>query len=122
MTPGNATVLPEALVELCVRLCLVLEEEARLYAGGKAPSVRLDEAVFTRVIDQSNGLPGYVGVWRDTHAQKCGSLILNSDGSFHGEFDLLVPHPGKPAWFIEAVTVWGREGVVKAEPRLLAAL
>jgi len=38
------------------------------------------------------------------------------------EFDLLVPHPSKPRWFIEAVTVWGRDGVVKAKPRLLAAV
>jgi hypothetical protein len=28
-----------------------------------------------------------------------------------------VLHPRKPGWFIEAVTVWGRDGVVKAEPR-----
>jgi hypothetical protein len=54
--------------------------------------------------------------------RKRGSLTINSDGSFHGEFDLLVLHPKKPRWFIEAVTVWGHDGVVKAEPRLLAAV
>lgn len=114
--------LPEELVELGVKLCLVLVEEARLYAGENAPAIRLDEAAFTRVIDPSNGLPGYEGVWRDARAQKCGSLTINSDGSFHGEFDLLVLHPRRPRWFVEAVTVWGRDGVVKAEPRLLAAV
>jgi len=118
---SNST-LPDELVELGVKLCAVLSEEARLYAKDKAPSIRLEEAAFTRVIDRSNGLPGYEGVWRDAHAQKCGSLIINSDGSFHGEFDLLVLHPRKPRWFIEAVTVWGRDGVVKAEPRLLVAV
>jgi hypothetical protein len=114
--------LPEKWVELCVKLCQVLSEEARLYAGDKAPPIRLDEATFTCVIDRTNGLLGYEGVWRDTRAQKCGSLVINSDGSFHGEFDLLVLHPRKPRWFVEAVTVWGRDGVVKAEPRLLAAV
>jgi len=120
--PMVNTTLPEELLEIGARLCAVLGEEARLYAGDKAPLIRLEEAVFTRVIDRSNGLPGYEGVWRDARAQKRGSLVINSDGSYYGEFDLLVLHPLKPAWFIEAVTVWGRDGVVKAEPRLLAAL
>jgi hypothetical protein len=116
------TALPDSLVELGVKLCLVLSEEARRYAQDNAPTIRLDEARFTRVIDPSNGLPGYEGVWRDERAQKRGSLTINSNGSFHGEFDLLVLHPKKPRWFVEAVTVWGRDGVVKAEPRLLAAV
>lgn len=114
--------LPDSLVELGVKLCLVMAEEARLYAGNQAPSIVLEDARFTRVIDPANGLPGYEGVWRDARAQKRGSLTINSDGSFHGEFDLLVLHPRKPGWFIEAITVWGRDGVVKAEPRLLAAV
>lgn len=116
------TGLPEQLVELGVKLCHVLGEEARRYAPNAAPAIRLEAAEFTQVIDRSNGLPGYEGVWRDAHAQKCGSLIINSDGSYCAEFDLLVMHPSKPRWFIEAVTVWGRDGVVKTEPRLLAAV
>ena len=116
------TDLPAELVELGTKLCAVLGEEARLYAGDQAPAIRLEAAVFTRMLDRVNGLPGYEGVWRDSNAQKQGSLIINSDGSFHGEFDLLLPHPRKPGWYIEAVTVWGRDGVVKAEPRLLAAV
>lgn len=118
----TVTALPDELVELGARLCAVLGEEARRYAADQAPAIRLEEAVFTRVTDPANGLPGYQGVWRDARAQKCGSLIINSDGSYFGEFDLLVMHPSKPRWFVEAVTVWGGEGVVKAEPRLLAAV
>ncbi|MDD5388379.1 MAG: hypothetical protein PHD37_03480 [Gallionellaceae bacterium] len=116
------TALPDELVELGVKLCQVLGEEARRYAPNEAPAIHLAEAVFTRVTDPSNGLPGYEGVWRDARAQKRGSLIINSDGSYYAEFDLLVLHPRKPRWFIEAITVWGRDGVVKAEPRLLAAV
>lgn len=114
--------LPDSLVELGVKLCAVLSAEARLYAGDKAPTIHLEDAAFARVIDRASDLPGYEGVWRDARAQKCGSLVINSDGSYYGEFDLLVLHPRKPNWFIEAVTVWGRDGVVKAEPRLLAAV
>jgi hypothetical protein len=114
--------LPDSLVELGVKLCAVLSTEARLYASDKAPTIHLAEAAFTRVIDRASGLPGYEGVWRDARAQKRGSLVINSDGSYYGEFDLLVLHPRKPRWFVEAVTVWGRDGVVKAEPRLLAAV
>ena len=117
----TATTLPEDLRELGVKLCAVLSEEARRYIEDDAPTILLPQARFTRVVDPSNGLPGYEGVWRDAQAQKRGSLTINSDGSFHGEYDLLVMHPRKPGWFIEAVTVWGRDGVVKAEPRLLAA-
>ncbi len=116
------TALPDELVELGVKLCTLLGEEARRHAREKAPAIRLKEAVFTRVTDPSNGLPGYEGVWRDARGQKRGSLTINSDGSYYAEFDLLVLHPRKPHWFIEAVTVWGRDGVVRAEPRLLAAV
>ena len=114
--------LPDALIELGQKLCAVLSLEAERYLPDSPPTIRLPDARFSRVIDPANGLPGYEGVWRDARAQKCGSLTLNSDGSYHGEYDLLVPHPRKPGWYIEAVTVWGRDGVVKAEPRLLAAV
>jgi hypothetical protein len=116
------TTLPDEWVELGVKLCAVLGEEARRHAKDKAPAIRLEEAVFTRVTDPSNGLPGYEGVWRDARGQRRGSLTINSDGSYFAEFDLLMLHPGRPRWFIEAVTVWGRDGVVRAEPRLLAAV
>ncbi len=114
--------LPDELVELGQKLCAVLSLEAERYLQHERPLIRLQDVRFSRVIDPANGQPGYVGVWRDAQAQKRGSLTLNSDGSFHGEYDLLVLHPRRPGWFIEAVTVWGRDGLVKAEPRLLAAV
>jgi hypothetical protein len=115
--------LPADRVELGVKLCAVLNREAQLYAAENAPLIRLEDAVFTRINDRANNdLPGYMGEWRDAHAQKHGSLLINSDGSYYAEFDLLIPHPRKPQWFIEAITVWGRDGVMKAEPRLLAVV
>lgn len=114
--------LPEEWRDLGIKLCTALAAEAQRYARDKAPAILLEDAVFSQVIDPSNGLPGYEGVWRDAGSQKRGSLTINSDGSYHGEFDLLVMHPDKPRWFIEAITAWGRDGVVKVEPRLLAAV
>lgn len=117
-----ARVLPGELVTLGNRLCAVLSQEVARYAAEALPPIRLDDAEFTRVLDPANGLPGFAGVWRNADAQKCGSLVFNSDGSYYAEFDVLVLHPRKPRWFVEAVVVWGREGKVSAEPRLLAAV
>jgi hypothetical protein len=115
--------LPEHLVEIGVRLCLALEWEAKRYAPATdAPVIRLGDARFEEVIDPANGLPSYQGVWRDAHRQKRGGLVLNSDGSYFAEYDLLCMHPNMPRWFVEAVTAWGRDGEVKTQPRLLAAV
>ena len=43
-------------------------------------------------------------------------------GQAFAGFDVLLPHPRKPAWVIEAVTAWGRVGALKSELRLLPAL
>jgi hypothetical protein len=115
--------LPEHLVETGVSLCLTLEWEARRYVPDDAElAIHLGDAVFEQVTDPANGLPSYQGTWRDAHQQKRGSLVINSDGSYFAEYDVLCMHPKKPHWFVEAVTAWGRDGEVKAEPRLLAAV
>lgn len=115
--------LPDHLVETGVRLCLALEWEAKrvLPAEGDL-RIHLDAARFERVVDPANGLPSYQGTWRDARQQKLGSLVINSDGSYFAEYDVLCLHPAKPNWFVEAVTAWGRDGEVKSEPRLLAAV
>jgi hypothetical protein len=117
------TSLPEHLVETATRICLALEWEAQRYApADELPSIQLNDAVFERVTDPANGLTGYQGIWRDADNQKRGSLVINSDGSYFAEYDVLRTHPDKPSWFVEAVTAWGRDGNVKTEPRLLAAV
>jgi hypothetical protein len=114
--------LPAHLVEIGRRLCQTLECQAKRYAAeADAPVIRLDDASFETVIDPANGLPSYRGVWRDARRQKRGGLVLNSDGSYFAEYDVLRPHPDKPRCFVEAVTAWGRDGTVKTEPRLLEA-
>ncbi len=115
------TVLPAELATLAERLCEVLTMEARRYQPD-APAIQLASAQLRQVTDPANGQPGYDGQWRDARGQKCGILAINSDGSYYAEYDVLVLHPRKPRWFVEAVTAWGRDGLVTAEPRLLAAV
>lgn len=113
--------LPESLLTTAEQLCAVLRKEAARYAAA-APAIMLRDAVFVEITDPASSLPGYEGTWRTPQGIRCGSLTLNSDGSYYAEYDVLALHPDKPNWFVEAVTVWGRDGVVKAEPRLLAAV
>jgi hypothetical protein len=113
--------LPASWLKTAEQLCeVLLSEAARL--GAKSPPIRLQDAVIVEVTDPANSLPSYAGTWRNPQGIRCGSLTLNSDGSYYAEYDVLTLHPDKPTWFVEAVTVWGRDGVVKAEPRLLAAV
>jgi hypothetical protein len=112
--------LPDSWLKTAERLCLVLDQEAARY--GAVPPIRLQDAVFVERTDPANSLPSYEGIWRNPQGIRCGSFTLNSDGSYYAEYDVLALHPDKPKWFVESVTVWGRDGVVKAEPRLLAAV
>lgn len=114
--------LPATWLKTAEQLCRVLAQEAARYGADPLPPIRLQDAVFVEVTDPANRLPGYQGTWRNRQGIRCGSLTLNSDGSYYAEYDVLALHPHKPNWFVEAVTVWGRDGVVKTEPRLLAAV
>jgi len=116
------TPLPDGWQETAEQLCAVLAKEAARYGADPLPAILLRDAVFCEIVDRASDLPGYEGTWRNPHGSRCGSLIINSDGSYYAEYDVLAPHPDKPDWFVEAVTAWGRNGVVKAEPRLLAAV
>jgi len=112
--------LPDSWLKTAERLCLVLGQEAARY--GDVPPIRLQDAAFVEVTDPANSLPSYEGTWRNPQGIRCGSLTVNSDGSYYAEYDVLALHPNKPNWFVESVTVWGRDGSLKTEPRLLAAV
>jgi len=64
----------------------------------------------------------FYGEWRDAKGKLLGSLIVHAGGEFFAEYDVLIGHPTDRRWFVEAVTAWGRPGVIKSELRLLAAL
>jgi hypothetical protein len=112
--------LPDEVLASASLLVDALRGEATRYVpADRMPDIRIDTLDITAVTDPANGKPGYEGVWRNELNERVGKLIINSDGSYFAEYDLCVMHPLKSAWFIEALTAWGREGAVKAEPRLL---
>ncbi|MDK2776221.1 MAG: hypothetical protein KYX62_00975 [Pseudomonadota bacterium] len=57
--------------------------------------------------------------WRDIHHNLRGSVQLHDSGRVYAEYDVLRTHPQRPAWFIEAVTVWGDDSGLRSELRLL---
>jgi hypothetical protein len=68
--------------------------------------------------DPFSGQQTLVGKWAPDQHGRRGEFTLNDDGSFFAEFDVLVWHGER---FVEAVTAWGRPGVMKGEARLLEA-
>lgn len=82
-----------------------------------------DHVQYSLQRDTFTGQDALVGVWiHPTGGYKLGSLLFHADGSFFAEYDVLQPHPSKSKWFVEAVTVWGRDDKIKGDPRLLPAL
>lgn len=60
--------------------------------------------------------------WRHPAGHSLGSIKVHEDGSFYAEYDVVQPHPLDPRWFVEGVIAWGKDGVLKSEPKLLPML
>lgn len=60
--------------------------------------------------------------WIDKDGIRLGEIKIHGDGSFYGEFDVLRPHPRNPEWFVESIVVWGKDEILKSEPRLIRAI
>lgn len=120
---GTSRQLPADLEALAERVVFALQQEAvNFTATGATPKIVLAAVQFTRVIDPGNQLPGYEGVWRNACNERCGALIINSDGSFYAEYDLFCPHPRDTRWFVEMVTAWGRDESLRSEATLIPSL
>jgi hypothetical protein len=81
-----------------------------------------NQAQFNTAKDPYSGLDSLIGIWRGAHGQFLGEIKLHSDGSFYAEYVIALPHPSNKRWFVEAVTAWGRDDVIKSEPKLLPSL
>lgn len=113
-------ILPPELEAQAERIvAAMLREAERHSATGAAPRIELATALFARVTDPSNQLPGYEGIWRNARNERCGTLTINSDGSFYAEYDMFCPHPRDTRWFVEMVTAWGRADTVQCEAKLI---
>jgi len=79
----------------------------------------ISRADYSLSRDPASGEDALIGIWRDHKGQKQGEILFHADGSFFAEYDVIREHPRKQRWFVEAVTAWGRDDMIKAEPRLL---
>ena len=81
-----------------------------------------NRAEYTLSRDPASGEDSLLGVWRDPKGRKQGEILFHADGSFFAEYDVISEHPKQPRWFVEAVTAWGRDDIVRAEPKLLPSV
>lgn len=78
-----------------------------------------ERASFELQRDPASGKSSLMGTWKDVNGQRVGSIVFHCDGSFFAEYDVVEQHPKDRRWFVEAVNAWGKDNVIKAEPRLL---
>lgn len=83
---------------------------------------KLEAIDFSLLKDDLSGKYSLQGVWNYNSGYKKGMLLFHPDGSFFAEYDVVKPHPRKTQWFVEAITVWGKNTSIKSEPRLLPAV
>ena len=81
-----------------------------------------NEIQYSLVKDDYSGEMSLQGVWNNNAGYKQGMILLHPDGNFFAEYDVVKPHPIKKQWFVEAITVWGKETDIKSEPRLIPAV
>lgn len=72
--------------------------------------------------DSFDGSESLFAEWRTPSGALLGYLLIHGGGQAYAEFDVVKPHPKKPRWVIEALTVWGSGDDIKSDPRLLPAL
>lgn len=71
--------------------------------------------------DDFDGSDSLYAEWRK-EKQMIGNVIIHNNATAFAEYDVVLAHPSKKSWFIEAVTAWSSNGKVQAELRLLPAL
>lgn len=105
-------------------VCRAIGESIRNLGFNEADSPAgypiFSEAEFRLVTDPYTQHDDLVGYWFDDKKQRVGQIQFHGDGGFYAEYDVLKPHPAKPDFFIDTMNAWGKEGLIKTEPQLLA--
>ncbi|WP_079436710.1 hypothetical protein [Zoogloea sp. LCSB751] len=103
---------------LIERICARLIHEVGRH---DLPALDIDpaRAAYSLRDDPYTGEAALIGQWPADAAGRKGNLIINADGSFFAEYDVLTNDPANPRQFVEATTVWGRGERLGAELRLL---
>lgn len=79
----------------------------------------INRAEYSLSRDPGSGEDSLIGIWRDQKGHKQGEILFHADGSFYAEYDVISKHPENSKWFVEGVTAWGRDELIKSEPKLL---
>ena len=111
------------LGEITENVCDALRKEV-FKMGLPVTSIDPDikRAEYTLSRDPGSGEESLIGIWRDQKGNKQGEILFHFDGSFYAEYDVISEHPKKPQWFVEAVTAWGRDKLIKSEAKLLPSI
>lgn len=75
---------------------------------------------FSQHTDPASGRPTLRADFFSAGGQRKGHLLFHGDGSHYGEIEVGLTHPKLPGWWIEVIEIWGRDGTVKNDLRLLA--
>lgn len=117
---AEVTTLNEAQNKLGEKICAALAVELeKLELEQEIAKPQWQKAKFNLVRDPALGDESLEALWLNERGAKLGSVVLHADGSFFAEYDVIRPHPRKTRWFIEAVSVWGRDDDLRSEARLL---
>jgi hypothetical protein len=110
-----------AFLPIAEALCRALRAEVEKLglAAGDVALPAAEAAVYRLTPDPAAGRDSLIGEWLDARGQRTGMLVLNADGSFFAEHDVVRLHPGDPGCFVEAVSAWGRDERIMSEPRLM---
>ena len=63
------------------------------------------EVSFTEEADPYTREVSLIGTWRGK--QRYGTVTFFPDGRIFAEYQVLLPHPAKAEYYVEAVQVWG---------------
>lgn len=112
----------EEVRTLGMNICLAMSREVEklgLSAEKASLTAPWERACFELQPDPASGQSSLVGTWKNASSQRVGMIIFHCDGSFFAEYDVIEQHPTKQRWFVEAVSAWGRDEVIKSEARLI---
>ncbi len=104
-------------------ICRELNERLRrhdLHQALRVPDFATAQRDLLR--DVYSGEAVLQAIWHDASGLLRGRMTIRADGGFHAEYDVIQPLPADAAWFVEAVTAWGNQQVMKSELKLLPAL
>lgn len=109
---------PDAALGAAV--CRAIREQVGKLGLDIGPEPVWELALFGSRTDPYSREESLVGTWQGS--ARYGTVTFFPDGRVFAEYQVLLPHPGRPDHYVEAVQVWGRAGALKGEAVLVPYL